>query len=59
MEYILPPRVAEILQIKVSSVTRMARNSQLPAVKLGNLWRFDEAKILRYIERKYSNNYSD
>lgn len=55
MYYILPGKVAEILQIPENSVRRLARNGQLPAIKLGVLWRFDEVKVLRYLDQQCSN----
>ena len=53
--YILPEQVAVILQIPENSVRRLARNGMLPAIKLGALWRFDEAKVLKYLEKQCSN----
>ena len=53
--YILAEDVADILQIPENSVRRLARNGQLPAIKLGNLWRFNEVKVLGYLEKQCSN----
>ncbi|SFM24754.1 helix-turn-helix domain-containing protein [Pelosinus propionicus] len=58
-KYVQVQRIAELLQIPESSIRRLAREHKIPAVKLGNLWRFDEAKVLKYLEKKYSNDYSD
>jgi excisionase family DNA binding protein len=57
--YILPERVAELLQIPLSSVYAKANNGTIPAVKIGRLWRFNEEKIMKYIEKHYSNDYCD
>ena len=54
-----PKRIAELIPIPESSIRRLAREHKIPAVKLGNLWFFYESKVLKYIEKKYSNDYSD
>jgi excisionase family DNA binding protein len=39
-EYITTVEVARLLKISASTVTRMAREGRLPALKVGKLWRF-------------------
>ncbi|MDY0280593.1 MAG: helix-turn-helix domain-containing protein [Salinivirgaceae bacterium] len=35
-----PEEVAEYLNVELSTVLRMAREGDIPAVKVGRLWRF-------------------
>jgi excisionase family DNA binding protein len=58
-KYVQAQRIAELLQMPEESIRRLARTHKIPAIKLGNLWRFDEAKVLKYLEKKCSNDYSD
>jgi excisionase family DNA binding protein len=39
-EYITTVEVARLLKISISTVTRMAREGRLTAIKVGKLWRF-------------------
>lgn len=56
-KYITPEDVAKILGVSADNIRNMALTNKIPAIKLGKLWRFNEAKILRYIEKRYSNDY--
>lgn len=38
--------VAEILRLKPATIRAMARRGDLPAIKLGRVWRFRKASIL-------------
>ncbi|SFL65887.1 DNA binding domain-containing protein, excisionase family [Pelosinus propionicus DSM 13327] len=55
--YVNAQRIADLLSLTPSCITRLARNGKIPAIKIKNSWRFDEAKVLRYIEKRYSNAY--
>jgi excisionase family DNA binding protein len=61
-EYITTVEVAKLLKISASTVTRMAREGRLSALKVGKLWRFpaqspgillykQEQKVVRHSEK--------
>ena len=44
-------QVAERLSVPVSWVYTKARRREIPAVKVGRYWRFDEDVVLEYLAR--------
>lgn len=40
---------AELLQIPVSSVYKLAREGKIPAQKVGRHWRFHRATLLKWV----------
>lgn len=42
--------VAEILRLKPSTIRAMARRGDLPAIKLGRVWRFRKSSISELIK---------
>lgn len=44
--------VARYLKLQPETVRDMARNEELPAIKLGRIWRFSKDKIKSWVEEK-------
>jgi len=40
--------VADILKLHPRTVTKMVRNGELPATRIGRVWRFDESVVLQW-----------
>ena len=55
--YVDSQRIADLTSIPETGIRRLAREHKIPAIKIGGTWRFNEAKVLRYVEKKYSNDY--
>jgi len=43
-------QVAEFLQISTDKVYAMAQNGEMPAIKIGQQWRFDRDAIAAWIQ---------
>jgi excisionase family DNA binding protein len=41
---------AELLPISTQTVYRMAQTKELPAIKVGSLWRFRESELAKWIQ---------
>jgi excisionase family DNA binding protein len=41
---------AELLQISRRTLYRMAQTKELPAIKVGSLWRFRESELAKWIQ---------
>ena len=53
MEQILKPsQVAELLQIHVKTVYRLAKEGLIPGSRVGRSWRFNEKLILELVSNK-------
>lgn len=50
--YLTPEQVAEKLQLTKTTVYRMCRRGELPAVKLGKSWRISSQKLAELMEPK-------
>ena len=48
--------VARYLNFQPETVRDMARNEELPAIKLGRVWRFPKDKIKNWVEEKMVEN---
>lgn len=46
---------ARFLRLEESTVRLMARKGQLPAIKVGRQWRFNQQDMQRWIEQMTSN----
>lgn len=44
--------VAEILKLHPRTVTKMARNGEIPATRIGRVWRFDESAVLEWFNAR-------
>jgi len=49
--------VAEWLQVTVEWVHQMARTGQMPAMKLGRYWRFDQAAVGTWLMNRQGGAY--
>lgn len=55
MEQILKPsQVAELLQIHVKTVYRLAKEGLIPGSRVGRSWRFNEKLILELVSEKHA-----
>lgn len=50
-EYLTADEVAAILGVSAQSVRRWAKKGELPAIRIGKLWRFDPA-VIREVRKK-------
>ena len=50
--------VAEYLKVNERTIYRLANKGDIPAFKVGNIWRFERSKIAQWMEAKpqQSNN---
>jgi len=48
--------VAHYLKLQPETIREMARNEELPAIKLGRIWRFSKEKIEKWIVDKMEKN---
>ena len=55
-EMLTLPEVARLLRVTTKTVYIMAQKSQLPAFKVGGLWRFQRVDIDRWIEQQKANS---
>lgn len=51
-EYLTIEEVAKRLKISTMTVYRMARNGQLPAVKIGRVWRISSIKLSQMFDKQ-------
>ena len=51
-EYATADEVAAMLGVSSVTVRTLARNGQLPAYRIGKLWRFDPAEIRAYMSNQ-------
>jgi excisionase family DNA binding protein len=43
---------AQLLRIHPKTLQRMARNRQIPAIKIGKLWRYSPSALLQWQQKK-------
>lgn len=48
--------VAEFLKLSEETVYHLAKSGQIPAIKIGNQWRFDLNEIKRIFKNKFPNS---
>ena len=46
--------IAALLQLKPETIREMVRRGQIPAIKVGRVWRFDQDAVRRWIEQQIS-----
>ena len=51
-EYLTAEEAAKYLGIHPSTVRRLARRGELPAFRIGKLWRFEPAELMKEKEKK-------
>jgi len=47
--------VADILKLHPRTVTKMARNGEIPAIRIGRVWRFDEAAVHGWLSERLAD----
>ena len=52
VETLTPTEIAKMLRIHPLSVTRLARQGKLPALKVGGVWRFRRDEFERWLNRQ-------
>ncbi|HEX3000323.1 MAG TPA: helix-turn-helix domain-containing protein [Armatimonadota bacterium] len=50
MKTYTPEQAAEVLQVTVGTVRKLARDGRLQGAKIGRHWRFSERDIERFLE---------
>jgi excisionase family DNA binding protein len=55
LRFLTATEVAKSLQVNVETVYALIANDNLPAVKVGGQWRFDENEFRAWINRKSIN----
>lgn len=54
LRFLTPEFISSVFQIPIQQVQKLARKKEIPAIKVGRLWRFREEDILKWIEQSYS-----
>ena len=52
VETLTPVEISRMLRIHPLSVTRLARQGKIPAVKVGGVWRFRKDQSMRWINAR-------
>lgn len=47
--------ISQILKMSTQTIYKMIESGQIPAIKIGAQWRFDEEKILEWIRQHETN----
>ena len=53
--YLTAREVAELLKLNVETVYLLLAKEQLPAVRVGGRWRFDESELREWLKTNYSS----
>lgn len=59
MKVLTVSEVADILKLHPRTVTKMARNSEIPATRIGRVWRFEEAVVLDWFNAQLTGTAQD
>src|SRR5574344_141675 len=49
MNFITPEQVAELLKVDLDTVLLWLKQKKLPGVKIGNIWRIEESRLLEFL----------
>ena len=52
IETLTPVEISKMLRIHPLSVTRLARQGKIPAMKVGGVWRFRKDQFMRWINAR-------
>ena len=52
IELLSPKDVSRAFQIPLSTIQRMCKDKQLPAIKIGRYWRIPRKDLLAYIDEE-------
>ncbi|WP_407670202.1 helix-turn-helix domain-containing protein [Pelosinus propionicus] len=55
--YLTAEEVGKMLQLSTKRIYDLAQRRQIPGLKIGKYWRFNEEKIFKYLESRYGNGY--
>lgn len=47
-----PQEVAELLRVSPTAILRLLRRGELPAVRIGRLWRVEESELQRWLRHQ-------
>ena len=47
--------VADLLQLHPETIRKMARERRIPAVRIGKVWRFEDASIREWLQEQGSD----
>jgi excisionase family DNA binding protein len=47
-----PDELAELLRVPAAAVHRLLRRGDLPSIRIGRLWRVDDAELQRWLRRR-------
>lgn len=56
--FLTPKEVSNILQVSVYTVRRWIKEGELPAYKVGRLWRIDKVDLNKWLNRQRLTNLS-
>jgi len=59
VETLTPTEIAKILKLHPFSVTRLAREKKLPALKIGGVWRFRKDHFIGWLQERANYNFTD
>lgn len=54
--FLTPEEVSDLLQVSVYTVRRWIKQGELPAYKVGRLWRIDEADLSNWLNQQRPSN---
>lgn len=52
MKLLRPDEVADLLQVKITTIYTWVKDGKLPSIRIGNTIRFDEQKIIEYLQQQ-------
>lgn len=58
IETLTPTEIAKMLRIHPLSVTRLARQRKIPAMKIGGVWRFRRDEFERWLKQQSNGGQS-
>lgn len=56
MKLLRPDEVADLLQVKITTIYTWVKDGKLPSIRIGNTIRFDEQKIIEYLQQQGEKN---
>ncbi len=56
--FLNPEQVAELFQVPLRTIWKMARAGTIPAMKFGHTWRFRETDLRVWIDKQYARSVS-
>ncbi|MGD2147417.1 MAG: helix-turn-helix domain-containing protein [Anaerolineae bacterium] len=54
--FLTPEEVSDLLQVSVYTVRRWIKQGELPAYKVGRLWRIDQVDLSRWLNQQRPSN---